>query len=187
MNHSKFSRMLSAVTSLTVLSGMLPFYQTNGILTAFADDTAAVVSESAEVGYDVSSSSVRFDLNGGSLDNESYSVSNGVAVLKDGSDGAEAPVPSAPEASNLVFAGWKNAANETPETFEEDTTYYATWNYGTAVETNSQSGLTYYLNRGFYDFMGNNGSLKTTYSKSLLDIHIRISYGIYIMCNMDKI
>ena len=40
MNHSKFSRLLAAVTSLTVLGGMLPVYQQTPFLTAYADEVS---------------------------------------------------------------------------------------------------------------------------------------------------
>ncbi len=177
MNHSKLSRLLSAVTSLTVLSGMLPSYQASSIFTAYAEENGEVVSDLAETeeSYEVTSSAVRFDLNGGSLTDEHFTVSDGVAVLKDENDPANAPIPEAPALSNLVFTGWTDASGNAITEYEADATYYASWSYGTNTVTNPESGLVYYLNHGgFYDFRGNSGGLRTTFYDGGYDILYKV-------------
>lgn len=191
MNYSKFSKLLAAVTSLTILGGMLPAYQPGAILTARAEEVPAIGESEApadsgtpeiEAVRAVRSSSIRFDLNGGSLNDEKFTVTDGVAVLADENVHADAPEPEAPALSGLVFAGWTNASGSVITTFENDTTYYAAWNYSSMQMTNPNSGLVNYFNHGnYYDFRGNNGNLKTTYSDNGYNISYKVNgieYGI---------
>ena len=191
MNHSKFSRLLAAVTSLTVLGGMLPVYQQTPFLTAYADEVsveddeggiAPVDPDQPEVVKvpDVTSATTRFDLNGGSLKDGKFAVNDGVAVLKDEHDPAYTPTPEAPELSDLVFAGWTDAAGSVVTAFDADTTYYASWNYTAEQETNPASGLVNYFNHGnYYDFRGNNGNLQTTWSNSGYNISYMLNGNAY--------
>ncbi|MBR5372452.1 MAG: hypothetical protein IK130_09580 [Oscillospiraceae bacterium] len=195
MNHSKFSRLLAAVTSLTMLGGMLPAYQPGSILTARAEEIAGIEESGESEGGEapvnpdspgieelraVRSSSIRFDLNGGSLNDEKYAVENGTAVLADETVSADAPEPEAPELSDLVFAGWTDAAGNLTTTFENDTTYYASWNYDSYESANPHSGLITHFNHGsYYDFRGNNGELKTTYSNNGYNITCKLGSNSY--------
>lgn len=126
----------------------------------------SVIYAEAEGSAAVESSTTRFNLNGGSLENANYDVLDGLCTLREGITSADAPSPIPPKNSNLVFDGWRDSSGNITEEFEADKTYFANWKYGTAEETNSVSNLKYMIYTGdnFFDLRGNNGSFKTTYS-----------------------
>lgn len=84
------------------------------------------------------------------------------------------PVPAAPVNSNLVFAGWVDSNGNAVTEFQENTTYYANWSYGSAGETNSISRLQYliYTNSAFFDLRGS-GGLKTTFNNNGYDLRYK--------------
>ncbi len=173
MNHLKPRKLFSALTALVLLSGVTVNRDTEALLRVYAEDAVESGSET-EASAMVTASTTRFVLTGGTLDNASYAVENGVAVLKDGVASAEAPVPQAPALSNLVFDGWRTADNTAAEEYSEDQTYYAAWQYSDYTANNTYSDITYYLNHSnYYDFTGASG-LKITYRHNGYSILYRI-------------
>ena len=171
---SPLIRVLSAFTALGTVTGALPVCPFSVLLPAYAEESGETIQ--------IRDQSIRFDLNSGSLDNEKFNVTDGIAVLKDAGDPADTPQPEPPALSGLKFAGWTNAAGNAAELFEADSTYYASWSYDYSERTNPYSGLVNYVNHSnFYDFRGNNGNLKTTFGNNGYDIIYKLNNNRYVI------
>ncbi len=167
--NSKIKRLLAGCSALVFMFGAVP--RTSSSFLSFADE---VEQEEAVQEFLVFSPTTRFNLTGGSIDNGAFNVVDGICTLAETSSPTVIPEPAAPVNSNLVFGGWVDSSNNAVTEFQENTTYYANWVYGTSGEINSYSQLQYLIYSGgsFVDVRGG-GNLKTTFSNGGYNLHYK--------------